>query len=390
MIVITRSVHLPPLPQQRFRPTVTLGSKRNFSPRSAASSLYENSRCAGSGIRRRDACRQRRTTFRLVPAANRTGPPGGGHCPRAGGQQAAVPVRGPDRPRAGVSCFHVRLPAHGNSDGRFTTFGCLEAEDVKTACDWVAARHPGQPIYALGYSMGGTAILRAAAPVAALRADRARRHVCRCRHGRAELGLARPRTAAHARLARGPFLGPRLHRDRPGRSLPGRECEAALWSSATADPRHGRHDHSLQRVPAVASMSPPTRSSGSSTASATFRPPNTPSTPSVSAASSPGARERRHGLEPLALPRAVERHAGQARVEGAVAGVLHDHDAVAPAVEPESERRLEPAGVAGVRVVDEDAVAVGDDPVRGEEEANGDDAAVGVAAGPARAPGRRA
>ncbi len=53
--------------------------------------------------------------------------------------------------------------AHGDSDGRFTTFGYLEAEDVKSACDWIAARHPGQPIYALGYSMGGSAILRAAA-----------------------------------------------------------------------------------------------------------------------------------------------------------------------------------------------------------------------------------
>jgi pimeloyl-ACP methyl ester carboxylesterase len=53
--------------------------------------------------------------------------------------------------------------AHGDSDGRFTTFGYLEAEDVKAACDWAAARHPGQPIYGLGYSMGGAAVLRAAA-----------------------------------------------------------------------------------------------------------------------------------------------------------------------------------------------------------------------------------
>ena len=61
--------------------------------------------------------------------------------------------------------FHALLfdfRAHGDSDGRFTTFGYREAEDVKTACDWIAARHPQQPIYALGYSMGGTAVLRAA------------------------------------------------------------------------------------------------------------------------------------------------------------------------------------------------------------------------------------
>ena len=42
----------------------------------------------------------------------------------------------------------------------------------------------------------------------------------------------------------------------------------------------------------------------------------------------------------------------------------------------------EPAGVAGVGVVDEDAVAVADDAVRVEEEANRDGPAVGVAASP--------
>jgi pimeloyl-ACP methyl ester carboxylesterase len=62
----------------------------------------------------------------------------------------------------GFHAFLFDFRAHGDSQGRFTTFGYNEAEDVKTACDWIAARHPRQPIYALGYSMGGTAVLRAA------------------------------------------------------------------------------------------------------------------------------------------------------------------------------------------------------------------------------------
>ena len=81
--------------------------------------------------------------------------------------------------------------------------------------------------------------------------------------------------------------------------------------------------------------------------------------------------ERRHRLEPLALPRPVERHARTARVQRAVLGVLHDHDAVAPAVEAEVVARREAAREAGVGVVDEHAVAVGDDAVRGGRSGSG-------------------
>jgi uncharacterized protein len=52
--------------------------------------------------------------------------------------------------------------AHGNSGGLTTTFGLRESEDVKAAHDWLVQRHPGRPICAVGYSMGGAAVARAA------------------------------------------------------------------------------------------------------------------------------------------------------------------------------------------------------------------------------------
>src|SRR5262249_978379 len=76
-------------------------------------------------------------------------------------------------------------------------------------------------------------------------------------------------------------------------------------------------------------------------------------------------------------------NAGQAAEEGAVL-VLHGHDAVAPAVEAEVERRGEGAGEASIGVKDEDAVGVADDAMRVEEEAERNGHAVGVAAQPAQ------
>lgn len=57
----------------------------------------------------------------------------------------------------------VDFRAHGDSAGRVTTFGWREAEEIRAAHDWLRARHPGQPVYALAFSMGGVATLRAAA-----------------------------------------------------------------------------------------------------------------------------------------------------------------------------------------------------------------------------------
>ncbi|MEK6239411.1 MAG: alpha/beta fold hydrolase [Planctomycetales bacterium] len=53
--------------------------------------------------------------------------------------------------------------AHGNSEGWATSLGILEAHDVAAAHDWIAKNHPDQPIFAWGNSVGGAAVLRAAA-----------------------------------------------------------------------------------------------------------------------------------------------------------------------------------------------------------------------------------
>ncbi len=53
--------------------------------------------------------------------------------------------------------------AHGGSGGHTTTFGLREARDVKAVHDWIAATFPHRPVYALGYSMGGSAVVHAAA-----------------------------------------------------------------------------------------------------------------------------------------------------------------------------------------------------------------------------------
>ena len=60
-----------------------------------------------------------------------------------------------------VLLFDMR--AHGNSDGQVISFGINEADDVKSAYDWANAHYPEKPVYALGYSMGGAAVLFAAA-----------------------------------------------------------------------------------------------------------------------------------------------------------------------------------------------------------------------------------
>lgn len=63
----------------------------------------------------------------------------------------------------GYSVFIFDFRAHGASDGRVTTFGYLEAADVRAAVSWIRAELPGRPIHAMGFSMGGAAVLRVAA-----------------------------------------------------------------------------------------------------------------------------------------------------------------------------------------------------------------------------------
>ena len=62
----------------------------------------------------------------------------------------------------GHSVLIIDFPAHGNSPGRSTTLGLLEADDVRAAHDWLVEQHPKKPIHALGYSMGASAVLTAA------------------------------------------------------------------------------------------------------------------------------------------------------------------------------------------------------------------------------------
>ncbi|MBN1670011.1 MAG: alpha/beta fold hydrolase [Kiritimatiellae bacterium] len=51
----------------------------------------------------------------------------------------------------------------GDSSGRVTTLGALEARDVAAAVDWLRLRRPGRPIVLFGRSMGAVAVLRAIA-----------------------------------------------------------------------------------------------------------------------------------------------------------------------------------------------------------------------------------
>jgi len=65
--------------------------------------------------------------------------------------------------RIGFASLLLDHPGHGESDGVGATFGVREARGLKAAHDWLKARRPERPVYAIGYSMGGSAVLRAAA-----------------------------------------------------------------------------------------------------------------------------------------------------------------------------------------------------------------------------------
>jgi hypothetical protein len=65
--------------------------------------------------------------------------------------------------RAGFRCVAFDHRAHGESDGRLTSFGYHEARDVEAVLDFVHRQWPGQPRVALGISMGAAAVCYAAA-----------------------------------------------------------------------------------------------------------------------------------------------------------------------------------------------------------------------------------
>ena len=72
----------------------------------------------------------------------------------------------------GYALLMIDLRNYGDSDGtpEGITYGDLESADVVGAVDAVATRAPGLPIAAIGFSMGGAAVLRAAAREPRLRA----------------------------------------------------------------------------------------------------------------------------------------------------------------------------------------------------------------------------
>jgi alpha-beta hydrolase superfamily lysophospholipase len=65
--------------------------------------------------------------------------------------------------RLGYAIFLVDFHGSGGSEGRVTSIGVREADDVADAVAWAAARQPGRPLILYGQSMGSAAILRAIA-----------------------------------------------------------------------------------------------------------------------------------------------------------------------------------------------------------------------------------
>ena len=66
---------------------------------------------------------------------------------------------------AGYGALLLNVRNHGTSDGRYTTWGLHEADDVVAAVDYLQTREDVDPVRigALGKSMGGAAVLGAAA-----------------------------------------------------------------------------------------------------------------------------------------------------------------------------------------------------------------------------------
>ena len=66
---------------------------------------------------------------------------------------------------SGISVAAIDLRNHGHSgqDGQGLQFGRTEQYDAMAAIEWVRARQPGLPLYAMGISMGGATVIHAAA-----------------------------------------------------------------------------------------------------------------------------------------------------------------------------------------------------------------------------------
>ena len=66
---------------------------------------------------------------------------------------------------AGYSVLLVDLQAHGESEGEHITFGFLEALDARAAVRFLHERLPGEPIAAIGSSLGGAACVLGSDPI---------------------------------------------------------------------------------------------------------------------------------------------------------------------------------------------------------------------------------
>ncbi len=66
---------------------------------------------------------------------------------------------------AGYSVLLFDFQAHGESPGEHITFGALESRDAWAALDLVRREFPGQPVAAIGSSLGGAAAVLADPPL---------------------------------------------------------------------------------------------------------------------------------------------------------------------------------------------------------------------------------
>jgi dienelactone hydrolase len=66
---------------------------------------------------------------------------------------------------AGYAVLLFDFQAEGESTGEHITFGYLESKDAAAARAWLAARLPGEPIGAIGVSLGGAAAVLATPPL---------------------------------------------------------------------------------------------------------------------------------------------------------------------------------------------------------------------------------
>jgi uncharacterized protein len=60
---------------------------------------------------------------------------------------------------AGYSTLAIDFQAHGESAGDLITMGQRESLDARSALEWLRSQLPGEPVAALGISMGGSALL---------------------------------------------------------------------------------------------------------------------------------------------------------------------------------------------------------------------------------------